>query len=144
MIYKLFISHAWKYDEQYNNLESKLRAYQNDYPYSFTWTNYSVPKAKPLLDPNLSHNDKELTEALDEQIRQASCVLIIAGMYVPYKKWIQKEIEIAKKYNKKIIGIKVWDSERIPIDVQLAADKMVGWNTPSIVKTIKDLVQRTI
>ena len=61
-------------------------------------------------------------------------------MYVPYKKWIQKEIDLAKKYNKKIIGIKLWDSERVPIDVQIAADVMVGWNTPTIVKSIENLV----
>lgn len=140
MLYKLFISHAWKYDDLYNTLEKKLNQYEKDSGYNFIWTNYSVPRAKPLLDPNSSHNDKELTEALDEQIRQASCVLIIAGMYVPYKKWIKKEIEIAQKYNKKIIGIEPWGSERIPVDVQLAADKMVGWNTPTIVKTIQELV----
>lgn len=140
MLYKLFISHAWKYDTDYDNLEDKLNTYEKESNYSFVWYNYSVPKAKPLLDPDLPHNDKELTEALDEQIRQASCVLIIAGMYVPYKKWIQKEIDIARKYRKPIIGIKPWDSERIPVDVQIAADEMVGWNTPTIVKTIKKLV----
>lgn len=140
MVYKLFISHAWKYDELYNTLEKKLNQYEHDSNYEFIWTNYSVPRAKPLLDPNSSHNDKELTAALDEQIRQSSCVLIIAGMYVPYKKWIKKEIELAKKYNKKIIGIEPWGSERIPLDVQLAADVMVGWNTPTIVKAIENLV----
>lgn len=140
MIYKLFISHAWKYDEHYNNLVDKLNSYEISSKFNFMWHDYSVPKEKPLLDPDSPHSDAKLTAALDEQIRQASCVLIIAGMYVPYKKWIQKEIDLAKKYNKKIIGIKLWDSERVPIDVQIAADIMVGWNTPTIVKSIENLV----
>lgn len=41
-------------------------------------------------------------------------MLVIAGMYVNYKYWIQKEMEIAGTYNKPLIGIIPWGQERIP------------------------------
>ena len=97
-IYDLFISHAWKYNDEYYRLEKLL----NEYNY-FTYRNYSVPEHDPL-DFN---SVKELVQKLDEQIRQSSVVLVIGGMYCTYRKWIQKEIEIAKKEN------------RLPMDVFL-------------------------
>ena len=78
-IYDLFISHAWKYNDEYYRLERLL----NEYNY-FAYRNYSVPEHDPL-DFN---SVKELVEKLDEQIRQSSVVLVIGGMYCNYRKWI--------------------------------------------------------
>lgn len=59
-------------------------------------------------------------------------------MYVSYSYWIQTEIEIAKAYNKPIIGIIPWGNEKTPKAVSDAAKVVVGWNTDSIVNAIKD------
>ena len=84
---------------------------------------------------------KELVEKLDEQIRQSSVVLVIGGMYCNYRKWIQKEIEIAKKYNKPILLVEPYGSNRIPSIVEINATKKVGWNTKSIVDAIRELAK---
>ena len=42
-MYNIFISHAWKYNSEYYNLEEML----NNAPY-FTWKNYSVPQHDAL------------------------------------------------------------------------------------------------
>lgn len=42
--YRLFISHAWKYGNDYNNLITLLNAA----PY-FLYRNYSAPEEKPLF-----------------------------------------------------------------------------------------------
>ena len=127
--YDLFISHAWTRNAEYDRLVKMLNEASN-----FKWRNYSVTKQDPL-DVN---NDAKLTAALKRQIRPVNCVLILAGMYVNHRKWIKKEIAIAQDLNKPIVGIKPWGQQRTPVEVQEAADIMVGWNTSSIVKAIRD------
>ena len=126
--YDLFISHAWQYDEDYYRLIGLL-----DKANYFSWRNYSVPQHDPL-DAN---NTPRLAESLQRQIRPTNAVLIISGMYVQYRTWIQYEIEVAQSYNKPIIGIEPWGSQRIPTEVQTAAVTMVGWRTASIVTAIR-------
>ena len=130
-IYDLFISHAWKYNNEYYRLEELLKEYSY-----FNFRNYSVPEHDPL-DFN---SVRELVQKLDEQIRESSIVLVIEGMYCNYRKWIKKEIEIAKKYNKPILLIEPYGSNRIPNDVEINANKIVKWNTKSIVEAIRELV----
>ena len=130
--YDLFISHAWAYIEPYYKLISLLDAASN-----FKYRNYSVPKHDPLVDPGTPVGERTLTNQLDGQIKHVNCVLIIAGMYSAYKFWIQKEIDLAKSYNKPIIGLTPFGQERTPIVVQEAAIEMVSWNTSSIVTAIR-------
>lgn len=59
-------------------------------------------------------------------------------MYVNYRDWIQYEMKLAQHYNKPIIGIRPWGAERIPVAVQQSAAAMVGWNTRSIVRAVRN------
>ncbi|PPA00796.1 molecular chaperone Tir, partial [Pseudomonas sp. MWU12-2312b] len=63
--------------------------------------------------------------------------LIMAGMYSAYSKWINKEIEIAKRMGKVIIAIKPFGAERISTVVRDAAHAECAWNTNSIVSAIR-------
>ena len=129
-IYNLFISHAWEYNEDYYRLENML-----DNVEDFKWRNYSVP-VHNAIDSN---DDQELEEALRNQIRPTSAVLITSGMYVSYRKWIQKEIDIAIDMDKPIIAVIPWGNQKIPQEVQNVADAIVNWNTFSLVGAIEEL-----
>ena len=129
MTYNLFISHAWSYSENYNSL---LNLLDND-P-NFVYKDYSVPKNDPIHNAN---NDAQLRAAIRSKMQHASCVLILAGVYATYSKWIKIEIELAQEMGKKIIAIQPWGAERTSIVVKHAADTIVGWNTASIVRSIK-------
>lgn len=126
--YGLFISHAWEYSDQYRRIEAML----NDAPH-FAWRNYSVPEHDPLH----AKTNRELEAALRNQIKPASAVIILAGMYVSYREWIQKEIDIAREMGKPIIAIAPRGSQKIPQAVQEAADVVVGWTTASITDAIR-------
>lgn len=104
MIYNLFISHSWAYGDAYDKLTNMLKAK----PY-FYYRDYSVPKNDPIHNAS---NTYQLKEAIRKQMQPASCVLIMAGVYSTYSKWINIEIELAKSMNKKIIAIEPWGSER--------------------------------
>ena len=130
--YDLFISHAWNYNADYYKLESFL----NKAPL-FKWRNYSVPEHDPLIDPKSNTGRGKLLKMLDIQLRPSNCVLILGGMYASYSDWINKEIELAIKYNKPIVAIYPWGQQRMPNIIQESADEIVGWNTNSIVNAIR-------
>ncbi|MBW2059599.1 MAG: TIR domain-containing protein, partial [Deltaproteobacteria bacterium] len=77
--YRIFISHAWSYNEDYY----RLIKYLDEAP-SFLYANYSVPKHDPA--------EESLKEALRRQIRPVEVVLIVAGMYANSSDWIQFEM----------------------------------------------------
>ena len=69
-------------------------------------------------------------------------VLILAGVYATYSKWINIEIDLAERgFNqpKPIIAIEPWGSEKTSVRVKQAADRIVKWNTESIVNAIREL-----
>ena len=127
--YDLFISHAWKYGDEYDRLIGLL----NGAP-RFCYRNYSVPEHDPLG----TRTGHQLWEALTRQIRPVNCVLILAGMYVNHRDWMKAEIEIAQGFDKPIIGISPWGQQRTPEEVRTAALQMVRWSTSSIVQAIRD------
>ena len=125
--YNLFISHAWKYDYQYQTVIDWLK--KSDLKYY----NYSVPEEDPLHSGSKSQLKIDLTN----QIKPASCVIIIAGMYDVYSEWIQYEINEALRMGKYIIGIRPWGAQKMPLIVQTYADEIIGWNSDSLIKSIK-------
>lgn len=132
-MYNLFISHSWTYSNQYNKLVDLL-----DNANYFSYRNYSVPKDDPIHDAN---NAKELYDAIKKQVGYAQVVIILAGVYSSYSRWIDKEIEIAQILGKPILAIEPWGSEKTSSVVKNAADRIVKWNTDSIVNAIRDLAK---
>ncbi len=132
--YHLFISHSWAYSDAYEKLYDML----SKKPY-FSFKDFSVPKDDPVHNAN---NDAQLYAAIKQQIAPCSVVLIMAGKYATYSKWITKEIQIANnefENPKPIVGIKPWANTQMSSVVQDNADRLVGWNTDSIVGAIRDL-----
>ena len=129
-IYHLFISHSWAYGDAYEKVIELLDSQGLNY------SDYSVPRNDPV---HTNGTQKQLREAIDAQIRGTSCVLILAGVYSTYSKWINEEITIAKYYGKPIIAIEPWGSEKTSSVVKNNADKIVKWQGSSIVAAIKEL-----
>lgn len=127
--YHLFISHSWNYSDAHDKLVKLLTAHP-----TFTFKNFSVPPHNPIVG---AQTDKQLELAIENKIRPCSAVLIMAGMYSAYSKWINKEIEIAKRMGKVIIAIKPFGAERISTVVRDAAHAECAWNTNSIVGAIR-------
>ena len=129
MQYNLFISHSWTYSDQYQRLINLL-----DSKYGFYYRNYSVPKDDPIHNAS---SDYLLRQAIERQMKPASCVIILAGVYSTYSKWINIEIELAEEMGKKVIAVEPWGSQRTSAVVKNAADVIVRWNSDSIVHAIR-------
>ena len=134
--YHLFISHSWSYSNSYDRLVSLLRA--RSY---FKFRNYSVPRDDPIHNAGA---DAALRRAIKAQMAHSSVVLILAGVYATYSKWIDKEIDLAQSgfYSRKpIVAIEPWGSQKTSVPVKQAADKIVRWNTESVVRAIRELAR---
>ena len=132
--YNLFISHSWSYSDAYDKLEELL----DKRPY-FSFKNYSVPRDDPI---HTNGTDKQLYDAIKNKIQLTHVVVIMAGVYASYSKWINKEIEIAQgafETATPILAVTPWGAERTSTIVNDAADLIVWWNSESIVKGIRQL-----
>jgi MTH538 TIR-like domain (DUF1863) len=130
--YRLFISHAWSYDAGYLRVAKMFVAAPR-----FFWHNYSAPSSKPVVDARTIIGKRRLRAELADQIRPVGCVVVVAGMYVAYREWIQVEIDIATGWGKPIVGIRPWGAARTPTAVSSVADEMVNWNSTSVVAAVR-------
>lgn len=129
-IYRLFISHSWAYGDAYEKVLKMIKER------GIIFYDHSVPKDNPI---HTNGTDKQLKAAIENKMRGTNCILILAGVYSTYSKWINKEIDIANAYGKKIIAIEPWASTRTSTVVKANADKVVKWQGISIANAITEL-----
>ena len=132
--YNLFVSHSWRYIDGYDRFVNLLN--QRRY---FSFRNYSVPPDDPIHN---ARNQNELREAIRRQMAPCHVVVVMAGVYATYSKWINIELDLAKngfRLDKPVLAVRPRGNERISSTVKEAADKVVRWNTESIVGAIREL-----
>jgi Thoeris protein ThsB, TIR-like domain len=128
----IFISHSWTYTDAYQKLCTLLDKASN-----FSYRNYSVPKDDPVHN---APNTADLYAAIKSKIAFCEVVLIMAGKYATFSKWIQREIKIAKKdFSKPVVAIRPWANIKVSNVVRDNADQLVGWNTNTIVSVIRNV-----
>lgn len=125
--YNVFISHSWTYDEHYKRVVDFLE----EVP-SLDWQNHSVPSTDPLPEEKAS----ALRQSLKDQMRSASLVVVSAGMYSAYSRWIDTEIELARDMGKPIIGIIPEGQEKIPKNIEENCTEICRWRKASLIESI--------
>ncbi|MFV0347101.1 MAG: TIR domain-containing protein [Halodesulfovibrio sp.] len=128
---RLFISHAWRYDDDYRTIVNWLDGASN-----FEWENYSVPSHDGCEETSTAG----LKRCLTRQINPTQCIIIIAGMYAAYSEWIDYEIDEAVRLNKIIIGVRPRGNERIPLKITNNARQIVNWNSASLISAIREYI----
>ena len=132
--HNLFISHSWAHSNAYERLVALLK--NRSY---FRFKNYSVPRTDPIHKVG---TDYALRKAIRNKMLPCGVVLVLAGVYATYSKWIDIEIKLAKSgfgNSKPIVAIEPWSSQKTSLLVKHSADKVVRWNTESIVTAIREL-----
>lgn len=128
----LFISHSWTYGTAYDGLVTLLEKAPR-----FEYRNYSVPQDDPV---HHAPTDMALRRAILQKMTPCQVVIVIAGVYATYSKWINIELDLAKShFNKPVLAVRPWAAKRTSVVVRDAADLIVGWNTKSIVGAIRRL-----
>lgn len=136
--YHLFISHAWKYSDDYERVVKWLESAQSIG--RLDWKNYSDPKSDPIFEPDERVKKQKMKEQLRRQISLSSVVIVIAGMYAHANnsEWIDFEIDTAIEMGKHIICLRLWSQQRLPEKISNCAHNNVGWNYESLVQAIFD------
>ncbi len=132
--FRIFISHAWSYGEEYERMVNLL---ENEL--FFKYTNYSAPKDKPL-ELSGSASKEKIKTAITNKIQQVQCVVVISGIYTSHKEWMQYEINEAVRMKKYIVGVVPWGNQNIPEIVRSNSDEVVKWNASSIVSAIRNSI----
>ena len=133
--HRLFISHSWTYNNAKDTIVRFLDKVGLDYQSLY------IPKKDPVHETG---PDQQLLFAITEKIKRSSCLIILAGVFPYYDRWIEKEIEVAKELGKPIIAIQPWSNDKTSELVKRNANRIVKWQVNQIVEAIKDIDKYTI
>lgn len=128
--YSVFVSHSWDHVSDLRNLRNLLenRGYFN--------VNFEeVPPHAPINSTNTGY----IRLILRDRIRHSDVVIGLAGLYASYSDWMQWELDTAIELGKPILGVVPWGQLHVSREVSDRADKIVNWNTESIVAAIREL-----
>lgn len=123
---RIFVSHSWKHNKDYNNL---IKGFEKQ---GFNYYNHSISleKAEDLK------SEEEIENKIKNQLLYSRCLLVLAGSY-SNNYWIKKEVEIAKSLGKKVIAVRPWNTNIVPKYLEKTADEIIGFNSKAIIEKIK-------
>lgn len=128
--YKVFISHSWDHVDDLMNLRRLL----NDRPYF-----YAEYEEVPPHESINSNNANYIKSVIRSKISESDVVIGMAGMYGSYSPWMEWEIDTAIALGKPVIAVIPWGQERVSAKISSKANRIVRWNTESIVAAIREL-----
>lgn len=133
----VFITHAWYFHDDWNNLSKLLNESLGS-----KWRNFSVPWHDPAMVPHTETGKQFIMNYLESQIIPADVVVLLYGVFAkskPFRKWFEIELELAKKHGKPTIGVPAavgGKLEDIPKDL---VDCRVRWDAREIVDTLYEV-----
>ena len=75
-IYDLFITHAWRYHDDWTRVGEMFDKLLGD-----SWRNFSVPWYDPALDPNTEVGKRLVHRWLEQQIVPTCGVILLSSVY---------------------------------------------------------------
>ncbi|MBC7982667.1 MAG: molecular chaperone Tir [Candidatus Obscuribacterales bacterium] len=124
---KLFIAHGFERSDDYLRVFEYLESAHN-----FYYLNCSSP------DYNGNADQESMRTELRRQINLAEVAIIPAGLYVPFRDWVEFELNCAKGFDKPVIVLESFGAkEKIPVQLEALADEIIEWNDRSIADAIR-------
>jgi hypothetical protein len=132
----IFITHAWRYHRDWKCLVDLFNAHG-----ARGWRNFSLPWYDPALDPRTEKGGQTVRWNLEAQIIPVHAVFLLAGVLSEpgTRKWLDFELEMARKHHKPIIAVPPWGETSVPSEVSDLADAVVGWDASALWAAVRDL-----
>lgn len=132
----IFIAHAWRYHEDWTQVCSLLDQVQG-----FKWRNFSLPWHDPAMDTNSELGKAFIYNFLETQIIPVNTMIMLAGVYSikSARRWLDLEVEFARKHNKPIVALPAIGESTVPEHVALLCDKNVTWDSATLVAALREL-----
>jgi hypothetical protein len=137
MIYDLFLTHAWRYHDDWNRFVTLL-----DGVPSFEWRNFSLPWYDPAFDPRSPVGERMVMRSLESQIGPVHCVILLASVYETRsaRHWLDIELGIARRHGKPVLAASSHGAANVSLDVARLADGVVSWDADAAIRTIQACV----
>ncbi|MBV8630748.1 MAG: TIR domain-containing protein [Silvibacterium sp.] len=135
-MYDIFITHAWRYHDDWTRLSSLFDAEK-----SIKWRNFSVPWYDPALDPNTELGAKAIRSWIDGQIRPVIGTVLLDGVYAvkSNRKWLELEVELSRNHLKPVVVLPAHGTTIVSAEATALADAVVAWDALGIIKVLQDL-----
>ena len=135
----VFVSHAWRYHDDWNLLTRMLDVYDPR-----AWRNFSLPWFDPALNPATESGGATLRWSLESQIIPVDVVVLLSSVFAQQgsRKWIDFEIEMAGNHAKPIIALPAWGETAVPPEVAKIADATGKWDAGELLASIDKLIAK--
>lgn len=135
--YDLFITHAWRFHDDWIKFSELLDKTPN-----VNWRNFSLPWHDPAMNANTEIGGKFIRDFLEAQIIPVHAVILLTGVYsiASARRWIDFELEIARKYKKPLICIPPVGDTRIPDEIVEICNASCGWDSNQLFFTIDQIL----
>jgi hypothetical protein len=131
--YDVFITHAWRYHDDWNRISSVL-----DNLTGFKWRNFSVPWYDPAMDPNTKVGGDFVRNWLESQILPCHAILFLDSVYSvrSARKWLDAEVEMARASGKPIIALPSFGAPGVGMAVASMVDAVIPWDGGVVAQAI--------
>lgn len=135
--YDLFISHAWRHHEDWTRLVEMI-----DADPSVSWRNFSVPWYDPAWDVRTANGGAVVRRTLETQIIPAMAVILLGSVFYSKsaKKWIDMQLEMARRHQKRIVALPPWGKETAGDELTAAADRVSEWNVTALLQAVDETI----
>jgi hypothetical protein len=124
---RLFVSHSWEENEDYNRVFEYLEASG-----TFYYQNTSQPQAKRPIDKESQRED------LRRQIAPCEVVVIVPAAYKWATELVTFQMNFAKAADRPIVAMENFGStEPLPKAVKDLADEICGWNERDLIDALR-------
>lgn len=132
-VYDIFITHAWRYHEDWSLLAEML-----DNLAELKWRNFSLPWHDPAMEPNSEVGGKFIRDFLETQIIPACGVVFLSGVYAikSARRWLDLELEMARTYNKPVIGLPAIGEAEVPEELRPLCDGCTTWDAKAVISAL--------
>ena len=132
--YSVFVSHGWLPENGTERLYGLLENYRIRHVPEFAFNLLSVSKDDPVQN---IPSKKALVAAIEQKMKDSACLVILTGLFDDYKKWIDIELDAAKKLNKPIILVEAAAWMKASTKEKRSATATVKWDAKELGEAIQ-------
>ncbi|MDR1311744.1 MAG: TIR domain-containing protein [Burkholderiaceae bacterium] len=138
--YPLFVSYTWLVQDGPDRLYSLLENYRLRLDPEFDHQMVSVSRDDPVQQ---LPSKKALALAIEEKMKTCICLVVLAGVFEEYKRWLDLELDSAKRLGKPIVLVEAVASKFTSAKEKRMAKKIVKWDMQELGEAIVSLSGRT-
>lgn len=134
--YPIFLSYSWLPDDGTERIYGLLENHRGRNDKEFNYELFSVSKDDPV---QFIPSKKALIAAIEEKMSTCKCLLVLAGVFQEYKRWLDIELDTAKKLKIPVVLVEAASAKHTAPKEKRMATKIVKWDFTEVGKAITEV-----